>query len=280
MVSNYELKEKAVAKIFELPVFNRGSQTYSIRSMVNYTKDGNRTIFNDRTVRADNLNDLRLKLIKNIPWNKEGTPSIVHINKRGKEHDEFRNLNGYLSLNKKNRSIFIWHPHNSSNGTDIKVDARSGKLTTTMYYHDTATIYKPKEKAPVSVGKPTELNPPHPKGYFNIYDLVIGGKYPVREKFKTVADALKYVVKTIEPNQSIYVGGYSYKKTTYKGIERIVQKSGSLINVGFVDRKRENKTRFGHEIIIWVHNEPAIINKDGTVSFVKFTKPSLGKRVM
>ena len=127
---NKALKE--VADILNRPIFKTGKKRYAVRV---YRHTGYADINTYQIdVWADNLSSLRLKLLKNIPWDlqrKNGLTTSVKIYKTY-AIDKY-NVAGYLSPS-YSKKYFYWNPDNDS--PQVKVDARNGKLTSETYDPD------------------------------------------------------------------------------------------------------------------------------------------------
>ena len=113
-----------VANILSRPVFKTGKKRYAVRVYRNTGTVNLATYQID--VRADNLSSLRLKLIKNIPWDlqrKNGLTTSVKIYKTY-AIDKY-NVAGWLSVSYSKQS-YVWDPDND--GPNRIVDPRTGML--------------------------------------------------------------------------------------------------------------------------------------------------------
>lgn len=119
-----------VANILSRPVFKTGKKRYAVRVYRHVGVANIETYQID--VRADNLSSLRLKLIKNIPWDcqKKFTTNVKIY--KTYAIDKY-NVAGYLGPS-YSRTFFVWDPDNDM--PSVRVNARNGELTSQRYDED------------------------------------------------------------------------------------------------------------------------------------------------
>lgn len=134
-----------VEKILALPVFQKGARTYAVR-VLRHKPKGFVIGYYQTYVKADNIQNLRLKLIKNIKWDLSYKwPAYVLIY-NNTNIDKYNHA-GYLQPNLYDHSFFVWTPDDGSGHPyDIGVNPKTGGLTRARYEVDTNIPYKPKTK--------------------------------------------------------------------------------------------------------------------------------------
>lgn len=127
---NKALKE--VAYILSKPIFKVGKKRYAVRVYRHTGKADLNTYQID--VWADNLSSLRLKLLKNIPWDLQRKNSLTTSVKIYRTYAiDKSNIAGYLepSYSKK---YFVWNPDDDN--PSVKVNVKNGNLTRQIYDAD------------------------------------------------------------------------------------------------------------------------------------------------
>lgn len=129
ILGEYEPKKNKplteVSNILARPVFQTGKKRYAVRV---YRHWGVADLGTYQTaVRADNLPSLRLKLMKNIPWDMQRKNSLTTSVKVYRTYaiDKY-NVAGYLGPAYSKR-FFTWEPFDG--GDSRKVNAKTGELT-------------------------------------------------------------------------------------------------------------------------------------------------------
>ena len=130
-----------VQKILKSPEFQTGKKEYAIRVFRNINPKS--PTYYQNTVRADSLNQLRLKCIKYLPWDlkQKHWPTDVLIY-RNATIDKYNHA-GYMSPCYDNHSFFVWKDEVRDRPYDSKVDSRTGAITKQKFEQDTAIPYKP-----------------------------------------------------------------------------------------------------------------------------------------
>lgn len=121
-----------VAAILSGPAFRTGKKRYAVR-VYRHASVANVGTY-QTAVWADNLSALRLKLIKNIPWDlqkRNGLTTSVKIY-RTFAIDKY-NVAGWLHPS-YSKLFFVWDPDNDK--SNVRVDAKSGRLTSKVYNED------------------------------------------------------------------------------------------------------------------------------------------------
>lgn len=130
-----------VQKILKSPTFQKGKYAYAIRVWRHMTPKSLPSYY-QYTVRADSIGQLRLKLIKNLPWDKniKHWPTSVLIYKNRKI-DKYNHA-GYLEPCLDDHSFFVWQYEDRN--YDSKVNPRTGGVTKEKFEKDTAIPYNPR----------------------------------------------------------------------------------------------------------------------------------------
>jgi len=136
---------KEVADILAKPIFQTGKKRYAVRVYRYWGVVEQGTYQID--VRADSLSSLRLKLIKNIPWDLQRKNSFITSVKIYKTYAiDKHNVAGWL-MPAYSRRFFVWDP--DSDSPSVKVNATNGELTGQKYDADADYDYvKTKKNAP------------------------------------------------------------------------------------------------------------------------------------
>lgn len=130
-----------VEKILSKPVFQKGSRRYAVRVYRSKPK-GQNIGYYQNIVKANNLTDLRLKLINNLNWDlKYRWPTGVRVYKNA-NIDKY-NRAGHLGPNLDDHSFFVWYPGDDS-AYEVKVNAKTGGLTKQLYEVDSNIPYRRK----------------------------------------------------------------------------------------------------------------------------------------
>ena len=136
-----------VANILSRPVFNIGKRRYAVRV---YRHAGKVDVGTYQTaVRADSIANLRLKLMKNIPWDLKKSPLFRTYVKVYKTYaiDKY-NVAGFLNYNYGGTYV-VWEPDDAP---AVKVNMKTGELTRQHYDSDSDYL---KTKAAKHINKKT-----------------------------------------------------------------------------------------------------------------------------
>lgn len=139
-----------VANILSKPIFQTGKRRYAVR-VYRYTGSVNQGTY-QTAVWANNMADLRLKLIRNIPWDLNRNPLFRTNVKIYKTYaiDKY-NVAGYLKYN-YGSSFVVWDP--DSDSPSVRVNMRTGELTQQKYDSDADFL---KNKAAIKSKKKRRL---------------------------------------------------------------------------------------------------------------------------
>lgn len=133
-----------IQKVLKSTIFQKGKRAYAIRVYRTYKAKSQG--YYQCIVRADGLNQLRLKCIKYLPWDLDHKywPVSVCIY-RNSVVDKYNHA-GYLEPCRQDHSIFVWIDEVKEKPYDSKVDSRTGAITKQKFEQDTAIPYKPGRK--------------------------------------------------------------------------------------------------------------------------------------